>query len=241
MNESIYADTGRQMIESFLARWGWAMLYVYTDGPRLPDHGGRVVYRRLEDNTPWLFEFIDRDRSRRQKHYNRDATRFAYKSAAIVHGSLNIPERYAVWLDADIFTHTPIHRQVLLGILNGGLYSCYLGREGYHSEGGFYSWDTSQPHHGEYMDRWKNFYLSDTIYSLDYWHDCGIYDRLRPMFGGAINFKNLSPWGKKTDHVFVQSMLGDYMDHLKGIRRKSKGRTDKKDLGKIKKHGEYWK
>jgi hypothetical protein len=40
-------------------------------------------------------------------------------------------------------------------------------------------------------------------------------------------------------HVFINSILGDYIDHMKG-KRKIKGKSSKSDL-RIKRKEDYWK
>jgi hypothetical protein len=49
---------------------------------------------------------------------------------------------------------------------------------------------------------------------------------------------NLTPWGKDYDHVFINSVLGEYMDHMKGP-RKDTGSSNKSDLF-VEKKAKYW-
>ena len=53
-----------------------------------------------------------------------------------------------------------------------------------------------------------------------------------------IENTNLTPWGKNYDHVFINSILGEYMDHMKGD-RKNIGKSKKSDLFNERK-AEYW-
>ena len=49
---------------------------------------------------------------------------------------------------------------------------------------------------------------------------------------------NLTPWGKNYDHVFINSILGEYMDHMKGD-RKNIGKSMRSDIFNERK-SEYW-
>ena len=90
---------------------------------------------------------------------------------------------------------------------------------------------------------WRELYEKDTVFNLPQWHDSYVFDCIRTTLEGQTNKKNisLSPWGKDYDHVFVNSVLGDYMDHMKGP-RKYKGATPKSDItNKERLKHEYWK
>jgi hypothetical protein len=56
-----------------------------------------------------------------------------------------------------------------------------------------------------------------------------------------IQVNDIGKWiGVKGHHVFVNSQLGQYMDHMKGD-RKAKGSSTKKDLKGNITNVDYWK
>ena len=55
---------------------------------------------------------------------------------------------------------------------------------------------------------------------------------------GKIKENNISHNGEIFGHPFINSVLGDYMDHLKG-NRKEVGYSRTKELS-VKRNGEYW-
>jgi len=90
------------------------------------------------------------------------------------------------------------------------------------------------------METWRHLYESDELFKLEQWHDSFVFDKIRKVYEktNLIENINLSPWGKDYDHVFINSILGDYMDHLKGP-RKNYGKSYSSDLFNVKNH-EYW-
>ena len=158
-----------------------------------------------------------------------------------MHASLNTEARYLLWLDADVFTHTKLSNDFLETLVHEDKYVTYLGRENNYTETGFLIFNTSHEIHQSFMNNWRNIYVTDKIFKFPQWHDGFIFDRLREYTETRHNVKNinLSPWGKDFDHVFINSVLGDYMDHLKGDRKINK-KSNPSDLY-VDKDNLYWK
>jgi hypothetical protein len=90
------------------------------------------------------------------------------------------------------------------------------------------------------MNDWKLLYTQDRVFSLAQWHDSYVFDCIRKHYEDVNHIANinLSPWGKDYDHVFINSVLGEYIDHMKGD-RKDEGRSKTSDLFETK-QAEYW-
>jgi hypothetical protein len=90
------------------------------------------------------------------------------------------------------------------------------------------------------MVRYQEFYDRDLLFAEEEWHDGFIFDVVRREFEqrGLIRSRNLTPANVTEDHPFINSELGNYMDHLKG-KRKKLGRTPAEQLEVPKGHA-YW-
>ena len=88
------------------------------------------------------------------------------------------------------------------------------------------------------LQEWRKWYTTDRIFKLTGWTDCHTYDATRIVYDQEMWY-NISPKDGKISHPFVNSVLGDYMDHLKGPRKQLK-KSKQSDL-KISKHNNYWK
>ena len=89
------------------------------------------------------------------------------------------------------------------------------------------------------MDTWTSLYKNDTIFKELEWHDSYLFwqilKRVAPDQGVDIG----KGAGAKGHHIFINSVLGDYIDHMKG-KRKIKGKSSKSDLRSERKQ-DYWK
>ena len=78
------------------------------------------------------------------------------------------------------------------------------------------------------MEYWTNLYIQDTIFKELEWHDSYVFwqcvKRIAPNDGVDIG----KGAGAKGHHVFVNSVLGQYIDHFKGKRKlhKTSARND---------------
>ena len=68
------------------------------------------------------------------------------------------------------------------------------------------------------------------------WTDCHTYDAAKTKFMDSYWY-NLSP-PIKNNHPFINGTLGQFMDHMKGPRKK-KGTSNRNDLI-VKIKSEYW-
>ena len=88
------------------------------------------------------------------------------------------------------------------------------------------------------MQYWTDLYISDKIFKELEWHDSYVFwqcvKRIAPNDGVDIG----KGAGAKGPHVFINSVLGGYIDHMKG-KRKVLGKSSKSDLRGVRDE-DYW-
>lgn len=92
------------------------------------------------------------------------------------------------------------------------------------------------------MEFWRQLYLDDSLFELPEWHDSFVYDVIRKTFEDTLpDFKthNITANDPPSDHPFINSVLGQYMDHLKGDSRKEQGKSFGDDLMQERQE-DYW-
>lgn len=253
LNTKLYYKYGEKMIQSFMSKWPdnyELAIYYDDDKDQIFDQLGkveRIKTYNLNFYTPELIEFVNRHKNRPDqqdpKELHLGAVRFAYKTFSIIHGTQVGDCDLAVWLDADVVTHTAIPADFIEKLHPSDCLVSYLGRENNYSECGFVIYNTHHPDHKEFMDMWRLLYTNDDVFKLPQWHDSFVFDTIRRELEHRRGTKNnnLTPWGKDYQHVFINSMLGDYMDHLKGD-RKVEGKSRNKDIIEGRKsESDYWK
>lgn len=149
--------------------------------------------------------------------YRRDAFRFSKKVFAI---NLVLPEIRAerfIWLDADTITLKGIPPTLFDKLPPHSHALAYLDRQPYHSECGFVGYNLEALPTRRFLKEFARLYASEEVFKLDEWHDSYVFDWLRKRLGipsFAIPYDR-----RHVTHPFVHSELGQYMDHLKGLRK----------------------
>lgn len=236
---------GRTMIQSFDQHWPHDInLYVYTENCVVPATK-RILVRDLLVSSPDLVEFKRRHANNpvangmiakdtgvpfKDNAFKWDAVRFSHKVFAVIHAVEHCDTDWVIWLDADTKTFATVPDSFLSEICDSRAMCCYLGRrEKYHSECGWVAYNRRHLDLQDFMIQWRDLYMSDNIFDLKEFHDSFVFDVLRKKFQqerGTV-FHNLSPElpGKGPGHPFIASRLGQYMDHMKGSKRKALGHS----------------
>jgi len=224
------------MLSSWQDRWPHNIkLKIYHEDSLNVGAGPNVELIPLYAVEQGCKAFVDRHKNRPDQQnsleLHRGAVRFAYKTFTILNAAVTSSADYLIWIDADTFTHTNITHKFLSTLIEPDKYLTYLGRENNYSECGFVIYNLNHPANIPFMNVWRHLYENDEVFKLDQWHDSFVFDQIRKTYekDGIIENINLSPWGKDYDHVFINSVLGDYMDHMKGP-RKNKGQSSIGDL-----------
>ena len=245
----------KRMLQSHVDFWPEdVVLHAYHEGDRPDFQHGKIKFINIEEVNPALVEFkkrhkddpvangevkeipggVRRDPSagkndKGKGSYLWDAVRFAHKTFAVDHAIKNIDADYILWLDADTYTFRKISKDFVTDLLPSNKLVNYLGRGEKYPECGWVCYNKNHNKIKEFMDYWTKMYITDSIFKELEWHDSYLFwqcvKRIAPNDGVDIG----KGAGAKGHHIFVNSVLGAYIDHMKG-KRKVKGKSSKSDL-----------
>jgi hypothetical protein len=166
--------------------------------------------------------------------YRWNAIRFSFKPFSI-HQVLDVlPENtdFLIWTDSDLRCKKNFSSEDLIEFMptNNEVMS-YLGRKDSYSECGFLGFNLNNKFTSMYIERMINIYETGEIFSIDQWHDSFIWDWARKEFEekNELNFKDISGSGYDKEHVFMNTKLSNFFDHLKGPQRKQDGISKEED------------
>lgn len=239
------AQYGQTMIDAFDQHWPSSVgLTVYTEQcqPRVPSSRVQIMdllsaspdlveFKRRHANDPAANGLVAKDTGVpfKDNAFKWDAVRFSHKVFAVIHACQHIDADWVIWLDADTKTFAPVPAAFLDEICDNQAMACYLGRrEKYHSECGWVAYNRRHPALIQFINQWRDLYMSGALFDLREYHDSFVFDVLRKNFQQqGTRFSNLSPDlpGKGPGHPFIASRLGLYMDHMKGSKRKALGHS----------------
>ena len=254
-------------IQSTVKNWpGHAKILLYPDDMSQQLTLPRTEYYDLCKEQPKLKEFIDkhknnpkfnprikqtekekRDFDKNTQIYIYDCVRFSYKVFACIDAWQKTKPDMLWFLDADIITFDKIPMSWLEHIIPDKSFTSYLGRpkKGF-SETGYYAFNTAHKYAGEFFERWQTYYDKDRFLELKGYTDSFTFDgaRIELEKEGKIKNEDLNDGrfagGRRSRHPFINSELGQYMDHLKGYDRKAAMTSKKRDLTTNQTHP-YWK
>ena len=254
-------------IQSTVKNWpGHAKILLYPDDMSQQLDLPRTEYYDLCKEQPKLKEFIARhkdnpkynprikqnnkelkDFDKNTQIYIYDCVRFSYKVFACIDAYQRTKPDMLWFLDADIVTFEKIPMSWLEHIIPDTAFTSYLGRpkKGF-SETGYYAFNTSHKYAGEFFERWQTYYDKDRFLELKGYTDSFTFDGARIELEKEEKIKNEDlndgRWagGRRSRHPFINSELGQYMDHLKGYDRKAAMTSKKRDLTTKQSHP-YWK
>jgi hypothetical protein len=148
--------------------------------------------------------------------YRFDAVKFCKQLFYPEDAASLIPDgEILAWFDADVVTLKDVPAGFIESML-GDADVCHLGRAPSHSEIGFWAVRLGPATRG-FLSALAAMFRSDTVFRLREWHSAFVFDYCLSGLENA-SVKNLTPGGK--GHVWFQSPLGRYTDHLKGDRKR---------------------
>ena len=163
-----------------------------------------------------------------------DAIRFSYKPFSIYQSLEHVPVDLdcLIWTDSDLRCKKKFYPNDMKEFLpqNKDIMS-YLGRKDTYSECGFLGFNLRNNLTKDFIDRIIEIYETGEIFSLNQWHDSFIWDHVRIEFTNQKNgnFKNISGGAYEKAHVYINTKLGEFFDHLKGPKRKELGNSFDED------------
>lgn len=250
---------GQRMIDSFIKQWPKEVtLYVYAEDCNPAVSASNVIVRDLHKESKELVAFkekwknvpkangdVSKDpvRSKRKdagKGFKWDAIRFSHKVYSIFHCAKNCESQFLIWMDADMFCHSPITIETINKLIPSEYDLCYVGRERKWPECGLYSLNLKRKNARKFLEEFQRVYdqAEQGIFTMDEWHDSYVFEMVRrrmPLI--TLN------WGKGLvrgeGHPLINSVWGAHLDHLKGG-RKNLGKSKKTDLLRPR-NEEYWR
>ena len=250
-------EYAKRMVETFSQHWPKNIkLIIYYEDVLPPDavQDGRIEWVDMHKVCPDLVAFKQKHKDNPHANgfkigsdlngkgsYLWEAIRFSHKSFCVSHETLNSSTDLVVWLDADVVTHTDVPHEFIESLLPKGHYTSYLGRQKIYPECGFVIYDTNSKYNKDFAQDWQDLYNTDKIFELQEYHDCIAYQTVKTKYEaqGMLSY-NISEGHPHRPgvHVFINSPLGQYMDHLKGKRKKD-GHSKASDI--YNRHSaDYW-
>jgi len=250
---------GQRMIDSYEKNWPKEItLYVYAEDCTPKTTASNVVIRDLNKECRSLVAFkekwknvpkangdISNDpvRSKRRdafKGFKWDAIKFSHKVYAIFHCAKTVDADVLMWMDADMYCHSPISLETVQALIPEDKDLCYIGRERKWPECGLYTINLRSKRGRQFLSRFQWVYdnAESGIFKMEEWHDSFVFEQVRRKSRlESLNWtKGLI---KGEGHPLINSEWGAYLDHLKGC-RKELGKSKKTDLLKPREEY-YWK
>lgn len=244
-----FEEYGRKMIETFDKLWPRDIkLLVYYQGAFERLKSDRIEWVDLDtviDMALFKAKFakfreanghvtLQHQGTKEVRHvwdYRFDAIRFSHKVFSILDAVDrsrfdNQDPDILLWVDADTFTTREIDSEWLSDVLpKEHQFLTYLGRKDDHSEAGWLGFNIRHPICTKFFKQLRDVWLHGSIFTLQEWHDSYVFDWLRiTAFAAYPNvFVDIAGSGASTVHPFVNSKLGERLDHLKGHIRKLMG------------------
>lgn len=237
-----YLQYGKNFMETFDNHWPKsARLVAFTEEPVDVPRGGlrslwtcQGIKKFLDDNAnnlgakglqrlpQWGPKDINKGYS-----YKWDAVKFS-RQCVIPNAAAEELEDGDIlsWIDGDVVTHTDVPEGFIEGLFGKGDL-CYLGRVKGTSEIGFWAVKLNGSTR-QFLKQLADIYTTGNVFSLREWHSAYCFDHVRVIHEklGRIHPTNITPQGH--GHVWFQSPLCKFTDHLKGERRKTLGRSEER-------------
>jgi hypothetical protein len=154
-------------------------------------------------------------------------------------------------MDADTFVHSDWSHKEFNNLLPNNTWLTYVGRgKGSQTwpECGFYGMNLNHPVCHEFLKEFERVYedADNGIFKLEEWHDSYVFGHI--LNNMKKNFPNVLDYSAEMylreaktgggGHPLINSVLGKWMDHMKGV-RKDEGRSRTQDL-MVKRTEGYW-
>ena len=176
------------------------------------------------------------------KEFKWDAVRFANKVYAVFDAVTRTDNQWTVWIDADTFVHSPISYEQFENLLPNDKWITFVGRgKGSQTwpECGFYGLNTHNETCKRFLSEFERMYedADNGIFKLEEWHDSFVFGKIlnqltpidKNFYDYSTGIYNKTAKTGGGGHPLINSVLGNYFDHMKGA-RKTKGKSQKKDL-----------
>ena len=184
------------------------------------------------------------------KEFKWNAIRFANKVYAVF-DAFEKSTDWCVWMDADTFIHNKWTYKQFKKLLPDDKWITYVGRgKGSQTwpECGFYGLNKNHPMCVQFIKEFERFYedAENGIFELEEWHDSFVFghilNQLKNIDNNVLDYSaDMYLKEAKTGgggHPLINTVLGTWMDHMKGD-RKNTGKSLPKDM-MVKRTKSYW-
>jgi len=227
-----YESWGREALASMVKYWpGKIVAYYEVESPG--EFDDRVEYRDLFAQ-PALVNFVKWTSMvplcqgilpNGEYHYNFNANKFGRKVFAITDYAKEGEPFF--FLGADTRCIKPVPAEFLNGLLEGYPGAFLLRRHlDTHVESDFAGYDPRDPTMHRLLQFYRAMFVNGAFLELPGWHDCITLDKLLDMLEMTDKVNNISDGVKGAGeiglHVWPNTVLAEYMVHLKGRAKKGK-------------------
>jgi len=253
-HEAGYLEYGKKCVETFLEKWPSNVeLIVYAEDVDVQETGPNLTVLDHTAVLPKLIEFRNRFGSNPYANgfsphgdgkfdFFWDAIRFTNKVFAVTDAIRRTKGTadQLIWLDADTVTHSRLPGSFLDKLApRDTQLATYLNRKNY-PECGWVGYNLKHEFIDEFTRRFEEIYLSGEFLRIEESHDSYIFWKIVQDMEkeGLATFYHIGD-ATTVGHVFINSALGAYLDHLKGP-RKALGQSRPGDLKVLRKES-WWK
>jgi hypothetical protein len=197
----------------------------------------------------------DNIKARRPRDWNKkfkwDAVRFANKTYA-VYDACERSNDWCVWMDADTYVHSDWTYEQFIKLLPDTSWITYVGRgKGSQTwpECGFYGLNLNDLVCKRFLEEFERVYedAEHGIFEMEEWHDSYVFgqivNQMKQIHPNVLDYSaEMYLKEAKTGgggHPLINTVLGKWIDHMKGD-RKNVGKSNSKDI-MVKRKEEYWK
>ena len=177
---------------------------------------------------PLIKKFVDENKNDPKKNgqttngynFQKDGVKFSHKVFAQTHRIKNTDADILLYLDADTYTHETPNLDYIYSILPEDYLCTYFGRPRLYDETGFYMHNAKHHDALVWAETLEKIYTEGELWTYPLQVDC------YTMYAGRQKYPHTKQLdlvehhgglGKK--HPFVNSPLGEFLEHLKGNRK----------------------
>ena len=223
-NKKLFDEYAWKFIDSYIENEIEIPLHIYVEDGEYPSYKGHdITFHNIFEEEPECRAFVHRNRHRQPTSYLQDGVRFCYKVFAQCQASKLGGEM--LWIDADSVFLNKIDEEWVSHVLDYN-FVAFFDRPGMYTECGFMAYDLTKPCSNTFFDKFKNMYVSDSIYNLKECHDSYIFDQVRAMCkeeeGYSERYLGQYTKHKKLHVMALDPFMSKYIDHRKGNRKSMK-------------------
>ena len=194
-------------------------------------------YRKFTEANGLRVHIKQKDKNKIVK-FNPDpkfnAFKYSIRPFTILASLNNLPNKTKnlIWTDSDLRCKNFFSSYNLKELLpDDNQILSYIGGTTGNSDYAFIAFNLKNKNFNEFLKKIINNYITGKIFSYPVWHDTYLWDiaiqELTVL--GHSYFKNLAPSPNHKGHLYLNTKLGNFFDHLKGIERKTLGRSFDED------------